>query len=332
MTKPRHILVLRFSALGDVAMTVPVIKLLLEQNKLLQITFVSIPFVQPLFEGIERLQFHAIDLKEKHNGTKGLFRLYRELKTAYSFDAIADLHDVLRTKILRFYFVLSGIKISVIDKGRHEKKRLTRIRDKKLVPLKSTFHRYADVFEKLNLPISLNPTPVIAKKSSKKQIGIAPFARHKGKMFPLEKMKEVVKLISAETNNTILLFGAKNEVQLLEQWSVEFANVRCISGTMSFREELEQIEGLDLMISMDSANMHIASLFGIPVVSVWGATHPFAGFYGWGQSEGNAVQVDLYCRPCSVFGNKPCYRGDWACLHSIAPHTIYKKVMEVLNQ
>jgi ADP-heptose:LPS heptosyltransferase len=145
-------------------------------------------------------------------------------------------------------------------------------------------------------------------------------------------MKEVVRLISADTNNTILLFGAKNEVQVLEQWSVEFVNVRFIAGTMSFREELEKIEGLDLMISMDSANMHIASLFGIPVVSVWGATHPFAGFFGWGQPEGNAVQVDLYCRPCSVFGDKPCYRGDWACLYSIAPHTIYKKVMEVLNQ
>jgi len=324
--------VLRFSALGDVAMTVPVIKLLLEQNQLLQITFVSVPFVQPLFEGIKRLQFHAIDLQGKHNGAKGLFRLYRELKTAYSFDSIADLHEVLRTKILRFYFAFSGKKIAVIDKGRQEKKRLTRIRDKKLVPLKSTFNRYAGVFEKLNLSLSLNPVPATTKNSTHKRIGLAPFARHKEKTYPLEKMKEVVRLICDGSNKTILLFGAQNEMPLLEQWASEFSNVKCIAGTMNFREELEQIQSLDLMISMDSANMHIASLFGIPVVSVWGATHPFAGFNGWGQPEGNAVQVDLYCRPCSVFGNKPCYRGDWACLHSIAPHTIYKKVMEVLNQ
>ena len=92
------------------------------------------------------------------------------------------------------------------------------------------------------------------------------------------------------------------------------------------------IANLDLVVSMDSANMHLASLFGVPVVSVWGATHPFAGFYGWGQLIGNAVQLDLDCRPCSVFGNKPGPRSDLACLHGIPPLVLYQKVMQVLEQ
>jgi len=85
------------------------------------------------------------------------------------------------------------------------------------------------------------------------------------------------------------------------------------------------------MISMDSANMHLASLFGVPVVSVWGATHPFAGFMGFGQSPDRAVQIDdLECRPCSVFGNKPCFRGDHACMEWITPERVLEKVGQVL--
>jgi ADP-heptose:LPS heptosyltransferase len=83
---------------------------------------------------------------------------------------------------------------------------------------------------------------------------------------------------------------------------------------------------------MDSGNMHLASLYGVPVVSIWGATHPFAGFYGFGQDHSNAVQADLYCRPCSVFGNKPCYRGDWACMHMIEPRQVIDKVDDVINK
>ena len=100
---------------------------------------------------------------------------------------------------------------------------------------------------------------------------------------------------------------------------------------MDFEKELDLISGLDLMLSMDSANMHLASLFGVPVVSIWGATHPYAGFYGWGQKPSNAVQVELYCRPCSVFGNKPGYRGDLLCLTSISPVTVYEKIMQNLS-
>ena len=74
---------------------------------------------------------------------------------------------------------------------------------------------------------------------------------------------------------------------------------------------------LDVMLSMDSANMHLASLTGIPVVSVWGATHPMAGFLGYNQDPENVIQIDLECRPCSIYGNKPCQRGDYACLQNI---------------
>ena len=76
---------------------------------------------------------------------------------------------------------------------------------------------------------------------------------------------------------------------------------------------------------MDSANMHLASLVNIPVISIWGATHPYAGFMGWNQNPNNAVQIDLNCRPCSIYGNKPCLRNDYACIKNISPELITQR-------
>ncbi len=342
MKPPKHVLVFRFSALGDVAMTVPVIKLVLQQNPHLNITFVSNGFVQPLFEGINRLQFFAVEPKGKHKGIKGIYKLSQELKKSASFDAVADLHNVLRTKMLRTFFSFSGFTISVINKGRNEKKELTRIKHKKLRPLKSTFQRYAEVFEKLGLPVNLNEferpnTPSFSedltqlKSKGFKLVGVAPFAKHAEKMYPLQQIQEVIELLISRENIIVYLFGSKDQASLLDTWH-NGNNIISLAGKMSLQKELEAIAALDIMVTMDSANMHLASLSGVPVVSVWGSTHPFAGFYGWQQPLENAVQVDLYCRPCSVFGNRKCYRGDLACLHSINPETIVKKVQTVLNK
>jgi ADP-heptose:LPS heptosyltransferase len=80
--------------------------------------------------------------------------------------------------------------------------------------------------------------------------------------------------------------------------------------------------------------MHLASLLGTTVVSVWGATHPYAGFTGWRQSPENIVQIDKPCRPCSVYGNKKCYRDDapYACMKEISPSMIIEKIMSVVGK
>nr|AIA86245.1 CAZy families GT9 protein [uncultured Prevotella sp.] len=90
------------------------------------------------------------------------------------------------------------------------------------------------------------------------------------------------------------------------------------------------ISHLKVMISMDSANMHLASLTGTPVVSIWGATHYYAGFMGWGQHPENATEVSLSCRPCSIFGNKACFRKDYACLQRITPDMIVSKIEKIV--
>ncbi|MFT3679644.1 MAG: glycosyltransferase family 9 protein [Ferruginibacter sp.] len=341
MASPKHILVIRFSAMGDVAMTVPVIKNALEQNPSLQITVVSNSFFKPLFTSLERCHFHPADLKGKHKGAAGIFKLYRELKADDKFDAVADFHNVLRSKLLRSFFKLSSHKVAVIDKGRKEKKALTRKDKKILQPLVSSFERYADVLRKLAVKLELNKAEPVLKRqhlpallndifsTGKKIIGVAPFAQHTEKMYPLEKMKNIVQQLTAQ--HTVLLFGGKGrEAEILQQWEQEIPSVINTSGRFSFAEELGIISNIHLMISMDSANMHLASLYKVPVVSIWGATHPYAGFYGWAQNDNNIVSVALSCRPCSVFGNKPCWRGDHACMHMITGEMVLEKINRLL--
>jgi ADP-heptose:LPS heptosyltransferase len=246
--------------------------------------------------------------------------------------------------VISFLFKTTGIATASIDKGRKEKKELTAKENKKLVQLKTSFQRYAEVFNTLGLALSLDitrqpfpkqelPASALALfNAAKKNICIAPFAKHEEKMYPHAKMKSVVKkLWENKQYQVFLLGGGKDETAILNEWEKEFPGAISLAGKFSIKEELAIISNMDTMISMDSANMHLASLFGVPVISVWGATHPFAGFYGWAQPADNAVQIDLYCRPCSVFGNKPCYRGDHACMQLLPEEKIMEKVMNMVR-
>lgn len=343
-----RVIVLRLSALGDVAMTIPVLWSLARQYPSVEVVLVSRKFAMGLTKFLPSVRFVEFDPVGKHKGFFGFYKLYRELKRMGPWDGVVDLHDVIRTKLIRFLFGIGRTKVSYIDKGRRDKKQLTRRTNKALRPLKHTVICYAETFYRLGygLKIDVNfkglfngPVPMdydilelIQSSPSEKWIGIAPFAKHIGKSYPFEKMQEVIRELATIPSVTLILFGAKgSEQDALNRIAGQYTNVKCLAGLLSIDKELEVMSNLQLMISMDSANMHLASLAGVPVVSIWGATHPYVGFYGWGQPADNAVQIDLYCRPCSVFGDKPCYRGDYACLNSIEPHRVAKEVVRILN-
>lgn len=338
------LLVIRFSALGDVAMTVPVIYSLALQYPDLSITVLSKSFVAPLFAQMPtNVTFYGVNLNDFH-GIRGLFRLYKLLKKE-NYDFVADIHDVIRTKVLRFFFRMTGIRVAHIDKGRGEKRALCRSKNKQLVQLKTSFERYAEVFKLLGFPITLNfksifgvgkgnsslfnviATPVIGQH----WIGIAPFAAHQGKMLPITTVNEVISILCSDQHNHLFLFGGGDEEKHhLQKMAEGKPQVTVVAGRLTMAGELALMSHLNVMVSMDSANMHLASLTGIPVVSVWGATHPYAGFMGWAQQHDHAVQATLSCRPCSVFGNKPCFRGDYACLYLLTAQEIINKVTSLL--
>jgi len=339
----KHIVVYRLSALGDVAMAAVVIKEVLKQNPDLTVTMVSHKSFAGLFMGIDRLQFLGVDKRGKHSGILGLYKLFKEIKE-FKPIAFADLHGVIRSYILGFLFSVSRMKVAKIGKGRTAKNKLVRRNNKVMKALKPSFQRYADVFTELDLTVELENQLVkrqyqlnqklrVYKNTDENLIGIAPFARHKAKRMPFEKAEAVIEALSQLPNCRVLLFGGGQvEEEKLMELADGLDSVDSVAGKLSMADELDLMSRLSVMVSMDSANMHLASLAGTPVVSVWGATHPYAGFLGYGQSFADTVQDDIECRPCSVFGNKVCWRGDYACLHNIDPQEILVKVSKKLTE
>ena len=285
----KHILIIRLSSMGDVAMTVPIIRLVKRRSPSTKISILTKPSYIEIFREFKEANIISIDLKGKHKGLFGLVKLYYELKQL-GVDVVIDLHGVLRTNFLK---LLWGKNFYQIEKGRNEKENL--INGKHFQQLKTTHQRYLDVFNNINYNLSFSKIEFPKKSNlsrhaitskidfSKKLIGIAPFAKHKAKAYSLEQMKEVIGSISKEY--TVLLFGGgKNESKQLKIISEENKKVFSLAEEFSLSDQLDFISNLDLMISMDSANGHLAAMYGVKVLTIWGVTHPYAGFSPFNQS------------------------------------------------
>ena len=344
MRTPGHIAVIRLSALGDVAMTVPVLRVLRATYPELKITVISNRRFQPLFETVPEIQFIGADLKDHHKGVGGLLRLAGEI-TDCGADALADLHNVIRSKIVRTALRSNGLRIAVIDKGRAEKKKLVRSKGESLTKLKSTHQRYADVFAKLGYPLDLRThqypkRPKLGPRLSnlfsqppRKCVGIAPFAAFPSKMYPKDQMRELLEMLNATSRFDIFLFGAgEEEERQMNELAQGLKGVKNLANQLTFNEELNLMANLDLMVAMDSGNGHLAAMFNVPVITLWGVTHPAAGFTPFNQDEENQLLSDRNkypLIPTSVYGNR-YPEGYEQVMESISVETIISRINELL--
>ena len=344
MPKTNHILIIRLSAMGDVAMTVPVLRAFCIQNPAVKVTVVSRPFFKPFFDTIPNVSFFGVDLKKRHKGFLGLIRLFWDLMQL-EITYVADLHNVLRSKVLLTLLSLNGIKVAATDKGRVDKKALTRAKNKIFEPTKSMFERHVATFNKLGFVVDLS-NPKFPEKAvlsnnilskigeisdflEMKLIGIAPFAQYESKVYPLDLMQNVIDELAKNSNQKILLFGGgANEIQKLNQFKNKKNNVIVVAGKLVFQEEIQLISNLDLMLSMDSGNSHIAAMLGVKVITLWGATHPYTGFKPFNQPFENCLVANRSkypLLPTSVYGNKivPGYKD---AMRTISVEEIVSKV------
>ncbi len=304
----------------------PLVREYAEANRDVTFTVAGPPLLEPLFEG--EANVHYLGLKKKQSFVK----IYRALN-AVGADTVVDLHRVNRVGfaiiMLRLRHLFNPhFRIFALHKGKvsrwlylHHWWRHNR---------KPQYERYDDVFRHAGLVKSerlkvKGDRLRVNGKIERTDVGIAPFSQHEGKIWPWEYTERLAMML-AERGHKVLLFGSKEEAPQLESLAARHDNISSVAGKQAFRDELEIIKGLRLMVSMDSANMHFASVLGVPVVSIWGATHPGFGFYPQGQDPNNALCADLDCQPCSAFGQKPCRYGDYRCLRAITPEMVVKKI------
>lgn len=339
----KRLLVIRTSAMGDVALAVPVLKGIREQYPGVKVTLVTRSIYRPFFDSVNGLEIFSPDFNGRHKGFRGILRLYSDLKKTGKYDYIIDLHDVIRSKIIRFLFRLIGVRISRIDKGRKEKRMAIRGMVRK--PLPHTAERYLMVFKNAGFNILPDKGPWImpsptAKANANKllvdknilNIGVAPYAKHDLKIWPEEYMISLMRMISGKFRTRYWLFGGQEESERLRLFQQKVAGSENLSGKLSLTEELAIMAELDLMISMDSSNMHMSSLTGTKVISVWGATDPITGFGAWSQPEEYSMKIPadkLPCRPCTVFGKGTCRRGDHACMKWLTPDLVFERIMNL---
>lgn len=317
----RRVLVIRLSALGDVAILEPIIRLRAAANPDTLFLVAAPDRLMPLFCDIPNLRFVPTIKKQSP------FALYKQFYSLHP-TVVADMHHVNRVVMADFLLRLKGLTIVSINK--------------KSQPVRPTWLRYNEVFDRCGLKpskelivsyhgryddtIAGNYYELKTNETGIFRIGIAPFTQHEGKLWPLEKMEQLIHKLSEDERFHVVLFGSKSEAETLINWANKYPHVTSLAGTESFDLEMKRLAEIDLMVSMDSANMHFASSMGVPVISIWGATHPKTGFYGWRQNPDWAVQVDMPCRPCSKFGNKPCKFKDYRCMNAITPEMVFRKI------
>lgn len=333
---PRHLLVMRNSAMGDVAMLPHALRALMAAYPALRVTVATQPMFRPFFDGLE-VDFLDVDTKGAQHALPGMWRLAAEARRR-GVDAVADVHGVMRSEVFGLSMRLHGIAVAGIRKGRAEKRRFIRRGGRGMEPLRHTVVRYCDVFRRLGFVFD-DPDPAAARRRTnpmgEKQgvwIGFAPFSAHAGKTYPEAMSREAVALLAERYERVFIHGGGGREAEFAQEMERAYPNVTALYGRVRFAGEMDLIANLDCVVSMDSLVMHLAALVGTPVVSVWGATHPGLGFLGWGCDPDNVLQAGMACRPCSVFGSKPCKFGDYRCLRAVTPEMIVRQVAAVLEK
>ncbi len=252
-------------------------------------------------------------------------------------DGLADVHGVMRSEAFRHIMWLHGVPVAHIDKEHSQKRQFIRQGGAKAAPLRHTVLRYCDVFRQLGFEFD-DPTPAVPRERPNpmgdkhgRWIGFAPFSAQQGKTYPDDLARETVRLLAARCERLFIHSGGGSEAEFAHEMERAYPNVTALYGKIGLSDEMNLIAHLDCVVSMDSLVMHLASLVATPVVSVWGATHPGLGFLGWGCDPRHVLQTDMPCRPCSVYGAKPCRFGDYRCLRSVTPQMIADKVDETIQ-
>ncbi len=322
--------------MGDVAMLPHAVRALKEAYPQLKVTVASRPLFRPFFAGLD-VDFLEVDTKGSEHSLLGMWRLARKAREM-GVDAVADAHEVMRSEAFRLSMWLHGIPVAYIRKGRMAKKAFIRKGGRGCLPLKPTVVRYVDVLRRLGFEVE-NPVPACKTERPNPMgektttwVGFAPFSAQKGKTYPEDLSRELVALLSARFGRVFIHSGGGQEQAFAQEMEQKYENVTALFGKVKLEGEMNVISHLDCVISMDSLVMHLASLMATPCVSVWGATHPDLGFLGWGGDADNVLQADMECRPCSVFGAKPCKYGDYRCMRAVSPQQILEKVEQVVGR
>ncbi len=345
MKNIEKILIIRLSSLGDIVLATPVIRSLRKKFRQSRIYFLIKRGYRDLLKNDPDIfSLIEFDPYEKHKGISGFGKLVEELR-AFDFDLVVDLHSNLRSRLIRCV-LKARIRVKC------DKRWLNRFL---LVHFKffganppHTVDRYLETLKRIGVNSREKDPRIFSDQDDENflkdflikrrvegddiVVGIHPGARWETKTWSEEKFVKVCRILNQKPNHRILLFGDQKDHDLIERISSCTKDQKLLRAVnLPLGKLMSLIQRCDCFISNDSGPMHVASALGVPVVAIFGPTHPKLGFSPKG-SQNVVLTANVKCSPCSLHGERKCRKQSRYCMDLIEPEMVADAVQMLLKK
>jgi len=323
----RRILVIRFGSLGDVILTSAAVLNLKISFPDSRLTFLTKARFGDVVRGMDGVD--DIALLPDNASANDLIRLLLSLDHA-KFDTVVDLHGNFRSWLSRK--LISGATAVVYPKRRAERialARTHRIPDSWPHTIDLYNHTVSELGGRIaaRRPVlhppsnAVDPEVLRLFEQGRPVVAIAPGAAHSNKQWPIERFAETAALLHEESDAAVIWAVTDADADKLDITAYVPAEQVAIARHLPIPDLAAVIGRCDATIANDSGIAHLSSAVGTPVTAVFGPTHPALGFAPAGLFD-RVVDVEEYCRPCSLHGGKPCFRDERHCLTRIQPDRV----------
>lgn len=341
-----HILLVRFSSMGDVVLqtaTVNWLRSLFPNN--LRLTFVTSKEFVSLVQGHPGID-HVLGFDRRKEKWSEFVKTVKAYDENHPFDLILDLHATMRSFRLKWTFW--GVPQLTVDKRRWERFLLTKFKSKLFGKIWKGEPQVERILRDLQ-GIFGDPRAVSATKDYRrgthaemtsltdlpvypvpgKYIVIAPSASFAPKRWHVYDFVKLTEKILQETEYYCVVLAGPDDTFCSVFDKIAHPRLLNLQGKTTLKESMQVLARAELSIGNDSGMNHIAEAYEVPVVTIFGPTDPRFGFVPHGKKS-SYLSVDLWCKPCSTTGSSPCYRKEHYCMKLITVDQVYAKAREAL--
>ncbi|MEL6194227.1 MAG: glycosyltransferase family 9 protein [Bacteroidota bacterium] len=328
----RKVLFIRFSSIGDIVLTSPVVRSLATEEPETSIHYLT----KPAFASILQTNPH---ISKVHTLKPKLIDSIQELK-GEKFDLILDLHHNLRTSIVKTFL---GVKSYSFPKGNWEKYQMVKWK-KRDIALPHVVDRYAEVLKPVGVSLDEKGLDFFVSQEEKEKaqdflqengflahesfVAIVIGAKHVTKRWP---NAQIIKLIK-EIQQPVILIGGKGEMKDAEEiLNAVDGPILSAVGRTNLQVSAALLEKAQVVVTPDTGMMHIAAALQKPIVSIWGNTVPEFGMFPYKTQHEFLEVKNLECRPCSKIGFDRCPKGHFRCMMGNTPEKVQAAVNKLLS-
>jgi heptosyltransferase-2 len=317
-------LIIRFSSIGDIVLTTPIVRCLKKQVANADVHFLTKKSFKEIIE-------HNSYIDKKIYFDDDLDVTVKKLK-AENYDYIIDLHHNLRTFLIKLRLMKKSFSFNKLN---FKKWLLVNFKINSL-PKKHIVDRYFETVKSFGVEndgqgldyfISENDEKIIQQLPSSHQQGYIGFvigAKHNTKKLPIEKIISICEKV----NYPVILIGGKEDFKSGEEITSNLIYNAC--GKYSINQSASIVKHAHTIITHDTGFMHIAAAFKKRIISIWGNTIPEFGMFPYQTEESLIAEVkNLYCRPCSKIGFDKCPKGHFRCMKEIDEDQIAKAIIKL---